>query len=595
MEDDMKRLFSILLAAACLFAFFAGCGEKSESAESPAAETTEGTENAVSTQTPSAETEEPSPYNYAIGKVPLDEKGFPTEKYEYPLPLTTSDEVLTYWYTNYVPQSIPGGDYPTSPFPVEVENQTGVNIEYVMISPGSLIDNFAVLLASDDLCDITHGAEYFYSGDFRKAVVDDQYFINICDYKDYCPNYIYEARRDLSDTKTLETVFVESDLILSFYIMMTLGDGSGGMNYFARGDRLEKLGLSNEDIKTFDDWHDMLLRAKTEIPECIYPTYIFRTIELTHCWGPGYDTLAIIGQLGDNKFVIDGQPKFANTTEGDKALMTMISQWYSEGLIDPNWASYGNNEDMPATNIDGTCILAQMTDNGTAEHQAIIDEQSPDSDRGWEPLVRPVQYEGQVLHLGGEKTRTGFGSAAVASKSSNIELAVTWLDWRYSDTGSFLMSYGVEGVSWEYNEEGKPQLTELMYNNPEQNLTMLSTVYTASPISDPALLDSYALYQFPNNNRQYVKEYWQSYEYDNAYSWPTGAKPTAEQRAVLANYTADLSTYIQENFSAFIDGSKPMSDWDSYIAGLYEIGMQEVIDIYQQVYNDYLERKAAEA
>ena len=584
----------MLLVFAFVMVLFASCADKGEGNENAGTSTPAVAESSSGAASPTqTATEEVSPYNYAIGQVPLDEKGFPTQKYEYPLPLTTSDEVLTYWYTNYVPQSIPGGDYPSSPFPVEVEKQTGVNIEYVMISPGSLVDNFAVLLASDDLCDITHGAEYFYSGDFRKAVVDYQYLINVYDYMDYCPNYIYEARRDLTDTKTVETVFVEPDLIMSFYIMFTLGDGSGGMNYFARGDRLEKLGLSNEDIKTYDDWHDMLLRAKTEIPECVYPTSIYRTIELTNCWGPGYDTLAIIGQLGDLKFVIDGTPMFANTTEGDRDLMTMISQWYSEGLIHPDWASYGNNEDMPYENIDGVFMIAQMTDNGTAEHQAIIDEQSPDSDRGWEPLVRPVKYEGQVLHLGGEKTRTGFGGAAVATKCANIPLAVTWVDWRYSDTGSILMSYGVEGVSWEYNEEGKPQLTELMYNNPEQNLTMLSTVYTASPLSDPALLDSYALYQFPNNNRQYVKEYWQSYNYDNAYSWPTGAKPTAEQRQELATYVADLTTYIQEKYSAFIDGSSPMSEWDNYISGLYGIGMQNVIDIYQQVYDDYLAKKAA--
>jgi hypothetical protein len=93
----------------------------------------------------------------------------------------------------------------------------------------------------------------------------------------------------------------------------------------------------------------------------------------------------------------------------------------------------------------------------------------------------------------------------------------------------------------------------------------------------------------------YVKQYWQSYAYDNAYTWPTGAKPTAEQRQELATYVADLSTYIEENFSAFVDGSTPMSGWDSYIEGLYNIGFQDVIDIYQQVYEDYLAKKAASA
>ncbi len=36
----------------------------------------------------------------------------------------------------------------------------------------------------------------------------------------------------------------------SFYPLFTMGDGSGGMNCFIRGDRLEGFEISNEDIKT---------------------------------------------------------------------------------------------------------------------------------------------------------------------------------------------------------------------------------------------------------------------------------------------------------------------------------------------------------
>ena len=44
-----------------------------------------------------APTEEPSPYNFAAGKYAVNEKGIPLEKYEYELPLTTTDEKFTYW------------------------------------------------------------------------------------------------------------------------------------------------------------------------------------------------------------------------------------------------------------------------------------------------------------------------------------------------------------------------------------------------------------------------------------------------------------------------------------------------------------------
>ncbi|NLO46977.1 MAG: hypothetical protein GX111_01445 [Clostridiales bacterium] len=590
----MKRGLLMLLALIIVFSLFTGCDKQEDTGESkktPGQTSTADTGDITEAPT---ETDEVSPYNFAIGKVALNEKGLATEKYEYPLPLSTTDEVFTFWYTNYVESWIPNGDYPSSPLPVEVERQTGVHVEYVMTPSGTMVDNFAVRLASDDLCDLSTGAGFYYTGgDFRKAVEDEKFFINIYDYKDYCPNYIYEVTKDPTDSRTIDTIFVENDLITAFYLLFTVGDGSGGMNYFIRGDRLERFGISNEDIRTYDDWHDVLLRAKAEIPECTYPCYIYRTIELTNCWGPGYDTLAVIGNVGVNKFVIDGQPMFANTTESDKELMTMINQWYNDGLIHPDWSSFGSNADINADMFDTMFMVAQMTDNGTAEHQAAVSAQSPDATRGWEPLIRPMKSENQVLHLGGEKSRFGYGSVAIATSCENIPLLTTWVDWGYSEAGSFLLSYGVEGVSWEYNEDGKPQLTEMMYNDPERNLTMLSTIYTASDLNDAALVDSFARCAFPNNNRQYVKEYWNNYPYDNAYTWPTGAKPTDAQSSELSKYTPDLNTYIQENFTAFIDGSKPLSEWDSYIEGLYNVGMQEVTDIYKVVYDDYMAAKAA--
>jgi putative aldouronate transport system substrate-binding protein len=588
----MKRALLLLLVLVFVFALFAGCKDKDTVIESPSASAPAATEEPSDTEAPEV-TEEPSPYNFAIGKVALNDKGLPTEKYEYPLPLSTTDEVFTFWYTNYVESWIPNGDYPSSPLPVEIERQTGVHIEYLMIPSSTMVDNFAVRLASDDLADLSTGANFYYTGgNFRKAVEEEKFFINIYDYKDYCPNYLYEVTKDPSDSMTIDTIFVEPDLITSFYLLMTEGDSSGGMNYFIRGDRLEQFGISNEDIVTFQDWHDVLLRAKTEIPECTYPAYIYKTIELTNCWGPGYDTLAIIGNVGVNKFVIDGVPHFANTTQGDKNLISMIYQWYSEGLIHPDWSSFGSNADINAGVFDTMFMVAQMTDNGTAEHQAAVDTQSPNATRGWEPLVRPVQQEGQVLHLGGEKSRFKYGSYAIATRCENIPLLTTWVDWRYSDAGSFLLSYGVEGVSWEYNEEGLPQLTEMMYNDPEKNLTMLCTIYTASDLNDAALVDSYARYSFPNNNRAYVMQYWNNYPYDGAYSWPAGAKPSDEQSAELSTYTVDMSTYIEENFTAFIDGSKPLSEWDAYIQDLYDMGLQEVIDIYKTIYDDYMAAKA---
>jgi hypothetical protein len=50
-------------------------------------------------------------------------------------------------------------------------------------------------------------------------------------------------------------------------------------------------------------------------------------------------------------------------------------------------------------------------------------------------------------------------------------------------------------------------------------------------------------------------------------------------------YTAGYRHLLNENYFAFIDGSKPISEWDSYVQGLKDIGMTRIIETYQDAYD----------
>ena len=80
----------------------------------------------------------------------------------------------------------------------------------------------------------------------------------------------------------------------------------------------------------------------------------------------------------------------------------------------------------------------------------------------WDPIPRTKRTEDQVLKYGYAKAADDFsyGSACVSAKCSNIPLAVSWIDWCFSDSGSDFISWGPEGIMWEYNEEGERRLTE---------------------------------------------------------------------------------------------------------------------------------------
>ncbi|MFC0276356.1 extracellular solute-binding protein [Enterococcus devriesei] len=53
---------------------------------------------------------------------------------------------------------------------------------------------------------------------------------------------------------------------------------------------------------------------------------------------------------------------------------------------------------------------------------------------------------------------------AISSKSKKKEKALKFLDYMYSDEGAMMYENGPQGVLWDLNKEGKPELTELGQN-----------------------------------------------------------------------------------------------------------------------------------
>ncbi|NMA38287.1 MAG: hypothetical protein GX942_08280 [Papillibacter sp.] len=81
--------------------------------------------------------------------------------------------------------------------------------------------------------------------------------------------------------------------------------------------------------------------------------------------------------------------------------------------------------------------------------------------------------------------------------------------------------------------------------------------------------------------------------YSGEYDFPAGVKLTAEQSSEATALLADLNTYFSENYISFLDGSRPMSDWDNFQAGLKSTGLDSLQAIWQEAYEDYLASKNA--
>jgi putative aldouronate transport system substrate-binding protein len=273
--------------------------------------------------------------------------------------------------------------------------------------------------------------------------------------------------------------------------------------------------------------------------------------------------------------------------------MEKLNEFYNAGLINPDWTSYALPADFTASTYNNEIAYQYHGATGLADAK----KSSVDPDCNWQPTQKPLLYEGQILHVGSSKSRVGTGNCSFAAKNNNLELAMKWIDYRYSPEGWELYCYGPEGVVCYIDENGERRNTEWALNHPDGfELTWLVFLYSLDAFVDPGIVATETKLlndsgEIANKTISYWTD-WLSTNYDASGVFPIGARLSIEQSETISRYQTDIITYISENFSGFLDGSKSFDDWDEYVETLNIMGLQAITDTYQDAYEEYLERIA---
>ncbi len=632
---NRKQLCCLLLALALIAAFFTGCAgnttqapadnagqtapadtgsaqtettepAQTETTEPAQTETTEPaqtetTEPAQTETTEPAQTETTEPaeedtgYKFAAGKVVWD-GNWPTTGYDYETPFCTTGETLTYWTVCYTPQYLPDEGLDGIDFRIEEQRRTGVDIEYLTISTEARAESFATLLAADDLPDLMNQADSYYPGTEAEAI-EEGWFANIFDYKEYAPNYLHYIHEHMDeDVNLYDQTFLNNHTITKFMHLENIG-GLDASLIGIRADWLDKLGIDKDTIDTIPEIEEVCELFRSEMGATYPLSVIFEPLDTDSYLGC-FNTYTRLSTSGTSSYpspnLVDGKVNFFFSNDDARNYVETIAGWVAKGYESPNWMSFGMGYDAPenVSNSDNGITGISVMPYSTITTKAST---SNDPDCRWELLKKPSLYEGQVHHLGIRRGLcNGFGKTHISASCANIPLAVTWCDWRYCPEGSDLAAWGLEGTLWEIGEDGQRVATEWAYNNPEgQNFGFIKCMYSQNFLAEHGLGDGYAVYSYPGGYAVFdAFAYWYDVPYDGAYEWPRGVQLDAEQSNEFMRY-ADMDTFIAENVQAFVTGEKPLSEWDSYVATLESMGLREAEAIYQEAYDDYLARKNA--
>ena len=553
---NAKKLVALLLSLALVLSLGAcgGNGESSTSSEaSPSSTTEESGAAAESGDESQAETAETG---------------------EFQLPIVDEPTTLSYFVADDSNAAIMTTDWNDNEFYQEMERRTGVHLEFEMVSSADYQTNFNLMIASGNLADMIYvGASYYAEG--VDAAIDDGYFLDLTDLVDeYMPNY---ERIRTSDVQYELLSTTDSGRLGAVYELRQSKQGPW-LGLWIRQDWLDDLGL--ETPVTFDDYHEVLTAFKNE--KGATAPLILNFSGSDGEFGTMSGGLNVLNSWQLNE---TGKVNFGPYMDAWKEYVTIMHQWYTEGLIDPDFmATDERTADMAKVVTGASGLFAALY-----TMPSVYEAASEDPNMNLAPVNPPVMNEGDEGHIRLRDSYTS-GNTAISADSENWEVALRWLDYLYTDEGALLANYGVEGDTFEFDENGKPVFTDKILNN-ENGWTMTQTV--ASYLCPSAGIANWSdwtreLAGVPEKD-QACYDVWS--EFSDDWRLPSSVTLTQEESTERAALYADISTIVKEQTAQFISGALDIeSNWDAYISALEASGMERAIEITQAAYDRYLAR-----
>ena len=485
---------------------------------------------------------------------------YPTGRITYPV---QTDVTLTYWAAvngNISPNYVSYGDVP---FYHALQERTGVKLRFLHPPTGGENEQFNLIVASGDIPDIMHWDFLAYPGGPEKAITDgtiiklndliDNYGPNLKDVLSGNPQYDRMVKTDVGSYFCFP--FIRSDPRLCVY-----------QGPIVRKDWLDELGL--QPPVTYDDWRNVLTAFKTRKNSPAPLAIPFNNTSFMY--GYGIDSGFYVGT--------DGRMKWGRVEPAYRDYLSMMAQWYREGLLDPDTATI-TGQQIQAKITNGTSgAVHGLTGSGMGVYLP--------AGKATDPNYDLLGVKSPVLRNGDKLTMINidnpFSSGAAQSIGGNNrypEITARFLDYGYSNEWWLFCNFGTPGVSYTMIN-GYPTYTDLILRNPN-----------GWPIGQAIASQAMSAYGGP---------FLQAYEYFEQYlaypqqleavsNWtiddPFRQKlppitPTPEESQEVARIMSEVNTYADEMMVRFILGTEPLSNFDTYISTLRRMGIDRVIEIY---------------
>jgi len=454
------------------------------------------------------------------------------------------------------------------------QEATGVELEIVNIADRAA---FNLLFASGELPDILYYNFKNYPGG-PQAAISDGIIEPLTDYMEYAPNL--QAVLDSNESYRQTVTTGEGDIIGFPWIRDSSTPGALSVNGIAiRQDWLEDLGLNTP--QTADEFYEVL-KAFKEKKGAEYPLSTYTTTHFITALSSGMIT-SPFGLVKGDFYQKDGKVHYGFAEQEYRDVLEWLNKMYNEGLIDPNIASM-DSATFDANITNGTSG-AGFVSCGTPDRLTIAGVQvDPEYDLlGIAPLVTA---DGKIAMSSQYSYPINGAFCVITPACENKEAAMKFLDYAYSEEGTMLFNFGIEGESYEM-VDGVPRETELITNHPEGWTVLEAKAHYHLSWDSGPMIQLYIPESVTERTRltrsNFSKSTTEEYLMPQLFF-------DEETSAELSKYMGEINTMVEEKLFKYIMGTESLDTFDNYVKTLYEFGLDKAIAIYQEGLDAYNSR-----
>ena len=577
-----NKILALVLTAALSLGLLAGCGGNTASAEKPDSTPTEASSKAPEQQTEAPEVSaDVSAEENSVAESAAEAAVEPEGLQVVELPIEEEAVHYSCWMpvAPYVSTMMNLEDFSEQVAMVKMINEaTNVYIDFNAVAGGFVEqESFNLMIAGGDYTDIIGVMNYYGSSSGASAgsaghekAIEDGIIIDLYDdLKEYAPNYWNILTSDDNAYMTMRTQSGYMGCIAQ--LLKKAGTENQGM--IVRKDWLEASGVGSLD--TMDQYEQYLTYCKDN-----YGAYAYLQYEgLDTDWGSAFNITP--GAFN----VVDGKVVHSFTTDAFKDYLTKMNDWYKKGLFNDD---FYNDTDITTFRTDMANDLCSFVD-GSAEGMSNIFDMNPENAAMELKATAYPKADGvDEIHVGFEsKLIKNSDTWAISTACDDPIPLLKLVNWLYSEEGQQMYNWGEEGVAFEYDENGQPQWTDLVVNNPDGLNFMFASYLYATGVGSvyfPGVYDMEKGFYSYNDDQLEAVDTLASLT-DGANNMPAYVSLDNAEQDRYNSVATDLDTYAKGMILKFILGDEPMSNYQAFLDTCMDMGLQQMTDIYQGAYD----------